>query len=85
MKTERSLRVFQADTYVSADLQNKSVTSYRKRGEGPVETPEDVLIDKQTFGDTDAMLDQADAFLKSVAGGRSSRAGPRWKRSRRPP
>ena len=69
MKTERALRVFQSDSYVSADLQNKSVTSYVKAGPGPVETPNDVKIDAQTFGDTDAMLDQADAFLKSVAGG----------------
>jgi predicted dehydrogenase len=69
MKTERALRVFQSDTYVSADLQNKSVTSYSKKGPGPVMTPDDVNISQQTFGDTDAMLDQADAFLKSVAGG----------------
>ncbi len=69
MKTERALRVFQSDSYVSADLQSKSVTSYVKKGEGPVETPEDVRIDAQSFGDTDAMLDQADAFLKSVKGG----------------
>ena len=69
MKTERSLRVFQSDAYVSADLQNKTITSYRKRGTGPVETPNDVEIDKQSFGDTDAMLDQAEAFLQSVEGG----------------
>lgn len=69
MKTERSLRIFQSDAYVSADLQNKTVTSYAKRGSGPVETPNDVEIDKQSFGDTDAMLDQAEAFLESVEGG----------------
>ena len=69
MKTERALRVFQSDSYVSADLQNKSVTSYVKAGPGPVETPNDVKIDAQTFGDTDAMLDQAEAFLQSVEGG----------------
>lgn len=69
MKTERSLRIFQADAYVSADLQNKTLTSYSKRGSGPVSGPEDVTIDKQSFGDSDALMDQAAAFLDSVAGG----------------
>ncbi len=69
MKTERSLRVFQSDSYVSADLQNKTVTSYRKRGSGPVTGPENVKIDAQSFGDSDALMDQALAFVESVAGG----------------
>ena len=69
LKTERSLRVFQEDSYLSADLHNKSVSTYKKRGSGPVNGPEDVAIDKQTFGDSDALIDQAAAFLDSVSGG----------------
>jgi predicted dehydrogenase len=69
MKTERSLRIFQDDSYVSADLQNKTLTSYRKRGEGPVSGPQDVDINSQSFGDADALMDQAKAFLDSVANG----------------
>ena len=69
MKTERSLRIFQDDSYLSADLQNKTLATYTKRGEGPVGSPEDVDIDKQGFGDSDALLDQARAFLDSIANG----------------
>jgi predicted dehydrogenase len=69
MKTERSLRIFQDDSYVSADLQNKTLTSYRKRGDGPVTGPQDVDINSQSFGDADALMDQAKAFLDSVANG----------------
>jgi predicted dehydrogenase len=69
MKTERSLRVFQSDSYVSADLQSKTVTSYRKRGSSPVTGPDDVRIDAQSFGNSDALLDQALAFVEAVAGG----------------
>lgn len=69
MKTERSLRIFQDDSYVSADLQNKTLTSYRKRGEGPVSGPQDVDINSQSFGDADALMEQARAFLDSVANG----------------
>jgi predicted dehydrogenase len=69
MKTERSLRIFQDDSYLSADLQNKTLTSYSKRGEGPVTGPQDVDINSQSFGDSDALMDQAKAFLDSVMNG----------------
>lgn len=69
LKTERSLRVFQSDSYVSADLHKKTMTRYSKRGTGPVSGPDDVTIDRQSFGDSDALMEQAKAFLESVAGG----------------
>jgi len=69
MKTERTLRIFQPDSYLSADLHNRKLTSYSKRGAGPVSGPEDVEIEKQSFDESDALLDQAKAFLESVAGG----------------
>ncbi|MDH3337695.1 MAG: Gfo/Idh/MocA family oxidoreductase [Gammaproteobacteria bacterium] len=69
LKTERSLRIFQADSYASVDLQNRSFTYYGKRGTGPVSGPEDVAIDKQTFDAGDAMMDQTQAFLDSICGG----------------
>ena len=69
MKTERSLRIFQEDSYASADLHKKKVMAYSKLVDGPVSGPDDVKIDRQSFGDSDAMLDQTRAFLASVAGG----------------
>ena len=69
MKTERSLRIFQADSYISADMQNKTMSRFAKKGSGPVAGPEDVTIDQQAFGDSDAMMDQTRAFLESVGGG----------------
>lgn len=69
MKTERSLRVFQADSYMSADLQERKLTCYGKREPGPISGPEDVAIDSQCFGGSDPLMEQAKAFLDSVAGG----------------
>ncbi len=69
MKSERSLRIFQADSYMSANLQDRKVTRYSKRVDGPVSGPDDVAIDRQSFGHSDPMMDQAQAFLDSVAGG----------------
>ncbi len=72
MKSERSLRIFQNDAYLSADLQNRVVTSYRKKHDGPVTTPEDVLIEKSDFPTADPMMAQAEAFLEAIANGREA-------------
>ena len=69
MKTERSLRVFQSDEYISADLNSKTVTRYARKGDGPVTGPDDVSIEKAEFGDSDAMMVQTAAFLESINGG----------------
>jgi predicted dehydrogenase len=69
LKTERSLRVFQADAYLSADMHEKVLATYTRRGDGPVAGPDDVRIEKHYFEDNDAMLEQARAFLASVRGG----------------
>jgi len=69
MKTERSLRIFQDDSYLSADLHNKNFTAYRKRDDAPVSGPEDVQIDRQDYEASDALLEQSRAFLDSIDGG----------------
>ncbi len=69
MKTERMLRIFQPDAYLSIDLHKKAVSSYQKRGDGPVTGPEDILAEQQSFDEADALLDQARAFLASIDGG----------------
>ncbi len=69
LKTERSLRIFQANSYASVDLQNRTLKRYDKRGAGPVSSPKDIAIDKQSFDVSDAMMDQTQAFLDSISGG----------------
>lgn len=69
LKTERTLRVFQDDAYLSVDMHNKLVTAFRKKHDGPVTGPDDVEIDKLSFDDSDALLEQSRAFLDSVTGG----------------
>jgi predicted dehydrogenase len=76
-KTERKLRIFQADHYLSIDLHNKSVSSYASKGDGPVTGPDDIVVDRLEFVDSDALLEQARAFLASVAGGPPPRASGR--------
>lgn len=69
LKTERSMRIFQPDSYLSADMYEKSFTVYTRRHDGPVTKPDDVRVEKQSFTDSDALLEQTRAFLASIASG----------------
>lgn len=69
LKTERTIRIFEASAYHSVDLFAKSATSYRARKDGRVEGPEDISIDASSFDASDALMVQAEAFLASVGGG----------------
>ena len=66
LKTERKLRVFCDDAYMSLDLQQKILTVIRKRvppaaaGELPVQ------IEEQSFAQGDALLAEIEAFIKAI-------------------
>ncbi len=67
LKTERKLRVFEDDAYLSVDLHQKILTVIRK-AEGPVpEGMPPVSIDERNFDQGDALNDEIQAFLASVA------------------
>jgi predicted dehydrogenase len=70
MKSERKLRVFQADAYLSIDLQQKVMTLVRK-GEGlmPGGVPK-VDIEERSFDPGDALRDEIGSFLDCIATGR---------------
>ncbi len=70
LKTERKLRIFQDDAYLSLDLQQKILTVVRK-GDAPSEgeLPQ-VRIDEQSFEQGDALKTQIEAFLDCVTQGK---------------
>jgi predicted dehydrogenase len=69
LKTERKLRLFQDDAYVSMDLQQKILTIIRKgNGVGADGMPQ-VVIDETTYEQGDALNDEIRAFLDSAASG----------------
>lgn len=68
-KQERKLRIFQDDAYLSIDLQQKILTSVRKKQPGPIESPSQVAIEEQHFDQGDALRSEIEAFLKSVREG----------------
>jgi predicted dehydrogenase len=71
LKTERKLRVFQDDAYVSIDLQQKILTLIRKGDEPPVGEMPQVSIHEKNYEQGDALRDEIEAFLESARGGGS--------------
>ena len=68
-KTERRLRMFQDDAYVSVDLHQKVLTVIRKgTGVGPDGMPQ-VAIDENTYEQGDALKAEIEAFLAAASGG----------------
>jgi predicted dehydrogenase len=70
VKTERKLRIFEDDAYLSLDLQQKILTLIRKRpaGEAPGGLP--VSIEEQSLEAGDALKAEIDSFLDCIRSGR---------------
>lgn len=66
MKSERKMRIFQHDAYISIDFQNKQLGIHRK-GEGEMfPGVADIESNEQVFEQGDALLSEIDAFLTSI-------------------
>ena len=71
LKTERKLRIFQDDAYLSLDLQQKILTVIRKQ-DAPVDASRlPVTIEEQSFEPGDALRAEIEAFLASCRGERA--------------
>lgn len=67
LKTERKLRVFEDDAYLSVDLHQKVLTAIRKADGVVPEGMPPVSIEEQSFEPGDALKDEIAAFLHSVS------------------
>ncbi|MEP7244773.1 MAG: Gfo/Idh/MocA family oxidoreductase [Gammaproteobacteria bacterium] len=70
LKTERKLRVFEDDAYLSIDLQQKILTLIRKRPApvAPGQLP--VTIEEQSFDQGDALKAEIESFLDCIRTGK---------------
>ena len=69
LKTERKLRVFRDDAYLSIDLQQKILTVIRKRQDPPATGQLPVTIEEQNFEQGDALQAEIDSFLQCIRNG----------------
>jgi predicted dehydrogenase len=69
MKTERKMRLFQNDAYISVDFQNRVLSIHRKgHGEMFPGIP-NIEIKKTQYKDGDALKTEIKMFLKSIREG----------------
>jgi predicted dehydrogenase len=71
MKTERKLRIFLDDAYMSLDLQQKILTTIRKRPGALTDTELPVTINEESFEQGDALKAEIEAFLAACRGERT--------------
>lgn len=71
LKTERKLRLFRDDAYLSIDLQQRILTVIRKRPTAPAAGELPVLIEEQSFEQGDALRAEIRSFLDCIRHGRA--------------
>jgi predicted dehydrogenase len=71
LKTERKLRIFEDDAYLSLDLQQKILTLIRKRPAADAPGALPVSIEEQSLEPGDALRSEIDSFLDCVRSGRA--------------
>ena len=69
-KTERKMRIFEDDAYLSLDLQQKILTLIRKRPPGESAGPLPVSIEEQSLEPGDALKAEIESFLDCIRTGR---------------
>ena len=74
LKTERRLRLFQDDAYVSVDLHQKVLTVIRKTGGMSADGMPQVDIQETSYDQGDALKAEIEAFLAAAAPGASRRS-----------
>ena len=71
MKTERKLRVFVDDAYLSLDLQQKILTVIRRRTTNDPPGPLPAVIEEQSLDQGDALKAEIESFLECIRAGRA--------------
>lgn len=70
LKSERKMRIFQPDAYISVDFQNKTFAVFRK-GDGEMfPGVPNITKEEQSFDHADALKSEIEAFLDAVITGR---------------
>ncbi len=66
LKTERRLRIFQHNGYISMDLDNKVIASYHKGSKEMLPGVPEIISEEKQYEKTDALHEQIEAFLDCI-------------------
>lgn len=75
LKSERKLRLFQDDAYLSLDLQRKVLTVIRKDDRPPAGELPQFAIEEKSYDQGDALRLEIEAFVESIRSGRAPLVG----------
>ncbi|QKT02432.1 Gfo/Idh/MocA family oxidoreductase [Ectothiorhodospiraceae bacterium 2226] len=70
LKSERKMRIFQRDAYIAVDFQNRTLVTHRKGDTEAYPGIPNIERAEQSFGQTDALRSEIEAFLQAVRGER---------------
>jgi predicted dehydrogenase len=71
LKSERRMGIFQPESYISVDFQNKKIAVYRK-GEGETQPGIPAIqVDEQSFEQGDALKSEIESFLDAINTGKT--------------
>jgi predicted dehydrogenase len=69
LKSERKMRIFQRDAYITLDFQNRKVLVAQKGSGELFPGVPNVKIDERELGQADALLREIESFIASIRGG----------------
>src|ERR1039457_1950018 len=65
-KSERRMRIFQHDAYISVDFQNKKLAVFRKGDKAMIDGMPDIRMEEKCFDQGDALKSEIESFLEAV-------------------
>lgn len=69
LKTERQMRIFQADAYIAVDFDKRKTRIVGKKNAGPIAGISDVQMEEESYEEVDELEREIEAFIAAVQGG----------------
>ena len=69
LKTERQMRIFQADTNIAVDFDKRKTRIVGKKNAGPIAGISDVQMEEESYEEVDELEREIEAFITAVQGG----------------
>ena len=69
LKTERQMRIFQADAYIAVDFDKRKTRIVGKKNAGPIAGINDVQMEEESYEEVDELEREIEAFIAAVQGG----------------
>ncbi len=71
LKSERKMRLFQRDAYITLDFQNKKLLMARKGAGELFPGVPNVKVDERELGEADALKNEIESFLRAIREGKA--------------